>query len=149
MAIKKIESYQASDGKLFTDKKEARAYERELARHAAVMDFANSVVFHGMDGGDLAEALENRGDEISLKLYNKLYELPKVLPATVLNVRVSNQHGSMTMPVVVPTAANEDMRDALVNMAVAVESKRNADLMIDSVIKDTSRSVIYIGMPEL
>lgn len=147
MPVEKVTTYKTSDGSLFEDAVKAREHERETAAHNAIMEFAESVVFPGMDASDLAEALEGRGHEIGLKVYNKLYALPRVIEAQAFRVKASNEHGCMTFRIIVDKKCDEDSRDKLIDMYIAKERKRNAGLVVESVVPESG--TVVIGVHEL
>lgn len=115
MPVEKVTTYKTSDGSLFEDAVKAREHERETAAHNAIMEFAESVVFPGMDAGDLAEALEERGHEIKIDAYNLLYDLPRAAVGKAFIVHCSSVAGPLKFRFVTTDPDNEETNDRLVD----------------------------------
>lgn len=53
MKVKRIASYETTDGKLFTDKNEARNHQRELDRHAELAKLVQDTMAADMLAGEI------------------------------------------------------------------------------------------------
>lgn len=145
MAIRKVAAFQTSDGKSFPNIKEAREHERTVAAQTAIKKFARSVMFHGMDADDLAEALEERGHEIKIDAYNLLYDLPRPAVGTPYIVHCSSAAGNINFRFVATDPDNEEARDRLIDEYIeSIRAGGIPDVTLEAVIPEETGSLTTV-----
>lgn len=148
MAIRKVSTYKTSDGQLFPNIKDAREHERDVAAKSAIKKFARSVMFHGMDADDLAEALEERGHEIKIDAYNLLYELPRAVVGKPFIVHCSSAAGEINFRFVATDAENREACDRLIDEYIeTIRSSGIPDITLEAVVpEETGSLTTVVGM---